>query len=178
MKTWKIDPNHSEITFKVKHLVITTVSGKFTKFDSSLETEKPDFSDAVIRFSADVNSITTGNDQRDNHLRSADFFDAENHPTLSFVSKEFIHKNGSHYVLKGNLTIRGTTRSVDLDVEFGGTQKDFSGNTVAGFEIRGRINRHDFGLAWDGITEDGGVVVSSEVRLDINVEFVKAGVGV
>src|SRR5215471_13173629 len=80
MKTWKIDPNHSEITFKVKHLVITTVSGKFTKFDSSLETEKPDFSDAVIRFSADVNSITTGNDQRDNHLRSADFFDAENHP--------------------------------------------------------------------------------------------------
>lgn len=173
MATWQIDPTHSEITFKVKHLVISTVSGKFTSFEGSVEAEKADFSDAKISFTAAVDSITTGNDQRDGHLKSPDFFDAAGHPKLSFVSSSLEHKSGSDYVLKGDLTLRGTTKPVELSVEFGGTQNDFYGNTVAGFEINGKINRQDFGLAWSAVTEAGGIVVSDEVKLHINVELHK-----
>lgn len=173
MATWQIDPTHSEITFKVKHLVISTVSGKFTSFEGSAESEKDDFSDAKISFSADVDSITTGNEQRDGHLKSPDFFDAAGHPKLSFVSTSFEHKSGTDYVLKGDLTIRGTTKPVALSAEFGGMQNDFYGNTVAGFELNGKINRQDFGLAWSAVTEAGGIVVSDEVKLHINVELHK-----
>ncbi|KYP13232.1 YceI family protein [Flavihumibacter sp. CACIAM 22H1] len=173
MATWKIDPSHSEITFKVKHLVISTVSGKFTEFEGSLEAEQQDFSDAKIQFSAKIDSITTGNEQRDGHLKSPDFFDAAGHPAMTFRSTSLSPISGSDYTLTGDLTIRGTTKPVTLKAEFGGTQVDFYGNTVAGFELTGKINRQDFGLTWAAVTEAGGVVVSDEVKLAINVELIK-----
>jgi polyisoprenoid-binding protein YceI len=173
MATWKIDPSHSEITFKVKHLVISTVSGKFTEFEGSLDAEKEDFSDAKIQFSAKIDSITTGSEQRDGHLKSADFFDAAGHPEMTFSSSSLKHISGSDYELTGDLTIRGTTKPVKLKVEFGGTQDDFYGNTVAGFELTGKINRQEFGLTWSAVTEAGGVVVSDDVKLAVNVELIK-----
>lgn len=172
MATWTIDTAHSEIGFKVKHLVISTVSGKFNSFDGSVVSEKEDFSDAKISFSADIDSIHTGNDQRDGHLKSADFFDAANHPRLSFTSTSF-EKSGDDYKLTGDLTLKGVTRPVTLNVEFGGVQQSMYGQTVAGFEITGKINRQDYGLTWSAVTEAGGVVVSDEVKLLINVEVVK-----
>ena len=172
MATWIIDPSHSEIGFKVKHLVISTVSGKFTSFEGKIEADKADFTDAKISFSADINSIHTGNEQRDGHLKSADFFDAATHPKLSFVSTS-IEKKGDDYKIKGDLTIRGVSKPVSLDVEFGGIQKDFSGNDVAGFEITTRIKRLEYGLHWNAATEAGGIVVSDEVRIVANVEVIK-----
>lgn len=173
MATWKIDASHSEITFKVKHLVISTVSGKFTDFDATVIADKEDFSDAEVTFSAKIESITTGNDQRDGHLKSADFFDAANHPELSFKSTSIKQLSGSDYELNGDLTIRGTTKPITLKAEFGGIQQDFYGNTVAGFELAGKINRQEYGLTWSAVTEAGGVVVSDDVRIAVNVELIK-----
>lgn len=173
MATWTIDNSHSEVNFKVKHLVISTVTGSFKQFEGKVEAEKDDFSDAKVSFSADIDSISTGNEQRDGHLKSADFFDAANHPKLHFVSTGIKKKSDSDYELTGDLSIRGTTHPVSLTVEFGGTQQDFYGNTVAGFEMSGKIKRKDFGLHWDAVTETGGIVVSDEVRLQINVELIK-----
>lgn len=172
MATWTIDPAHSEIGFKVKHLVISTVSGQFKTFEGTVESDKEDFSDAKVKFSADIDSISTGNEQRDGHLKSPDFFDAENHAKLSFESTSFAPKGGE-YKLEGNLTLRGVTKPVTLDVEFGGVQNDMYGRTVAGFEIAGKIKRTEFGLQWNAVTEAGGVVVSDDVKLAINVELVK-----
>lgn len=173
MAKWTIDSAHSEVTFKVKHLVISSVSGKFKSFDASIDAEKDDFSDAKVQFSADVDSIDTGNPQRDGHLKSADFFDAANYPKITFVSTQISSKGGNEYVLKGNLTMRGVTKPVELNVEFGGIQQDFNKNTVAGFEINGKVNRHDFKLAWNGITEAGSIVVSEDVKIHINAEMIK-----
>ena len=173
MATWTIDPNHSEIGFKVKHLVISSVSGKFTNFEGTMECDKEDFSDAKVSFIAYVDSIHTGNDQRDGHLKSADFFDAANHPTLSFVSTSVLHKGDKDYILKGDLTIRGTTKPIELKVEYGGIQQDFYGNTVVGFEINGKVNRQEYGLIWSAVTEAGGIVVSDDVKLNIDVELIK-----
>ncbi|MFT3825453.1 MAG: YceI family protein [Chitinophagaceae bacterium] len=173
MAKWTLDPLHSEVTFKVKHLVISSVTGKFTSIEGSVESEKDDFTDAKIEFSAEVESISTGNDQRDGHLKSPDFFDASSHPKVKFVSTQVSQKDKSDYVVKGDLTIRGVTKPVELQVEFGGTQKDFYGNTVAGFELSGKINRQDFGLQWSAVTETGGIVVSDEVKIFANVELHK-----
>lgn len=173
MATWTIDTNHSEVGFKVKHLVITTVSGKFKSFEGTIQSDNEDFSDAKVEFSADPSSIDTGNDGRDGHLKGADFFDAANHPKITFVSTEAVKKGGNDYVLKGNLTLKGVTKPIQLEVEYNGIQKDFYGNTVAGFEISGKINRQDFGLTWSAVTETGGLVVSDEVRLVLGVEAIK-----
>jgi polyisoprenoid-binding protein YceI len=170
---WAIDAAHSEIQFRVKHLVITTVSGTFDKFEGSAESASDDFSDAKIEFSADVDSINTKQPDRDGHLKSPDFFDAANHPKLTFVSKSFVKKSDTDYVLTGILTIRGTAKTVELTAEFGGTTKDPWGNTKAGFELAGKINRKDFGLSWSAATEAGGLVVSDEVKLQLNVELLK-----
>ncbi|MCR6722230.1 MAG: YceI family protein [Chitinophagaceae bacterium] len=137
MATWTIDNAHSEIGFKVKHLVISTVSGQFKTFEGTVESDKEDFSDAKIKFTADIDSISTGVEQRDGHLKSADFFDAENHPKMTFESTSFA-PNGDDYKLEGNLTLRGVTKPVTLKVEFGGVQADMYGRTVAGFEIEGK----------------------------------------
>jgi polyisoprenoid-binding protein YceI len=173
MNTWKIDPTHSEINFKVKHLVVSTVTGHFSKFDASIETSKEDFSDAKIKFEADINSISTKNEQRDTHLKSADFFDAEKNSKMSFVSKS-VNKISDHEMqVTGNLTIRGVTKEVTLDVIYNGTVAGFGGTEVAGFEVRCKVNRFDFGLQWNAITEAGGVVVSNEVKIEILAEFNK-----
>lgn len=170
---WAIDPTHSEIEFKVKHLMISTVTGKFNSFYAEAETTSDDFSNASIHFHADVNSIDTGNEQRDGHLKSDDFFNAEQFPTLSFASTSFTKKSDSTYVLAGNLTIRDITKPVELAVEFNGVMTDPYGNTKAGFELSGKINRKDFNLKWSATTEAGGVVVSDEVKLVCNVQLVK-----
>jgi polyisoprenoid-binding protein YceI len=173
MTTYKIDTAHSEIQFKVKHLMITNVTGSFTKFDATLETKAPDFSDATISFEADVNSVSTNNEQRDGHLKSDDFFAAEKFPKLSFRSNAFTKLNDGEYLLKGDLTIRDHTKPVELVVEFGGTMTDPWGQEKAGFEINGKINRKDFGLSWGAVTEAGGVVVSDEVKLHLSVQMIK-----
>lgn len=170
---WVIDPAHTEVHFKVKHLVISTVTGSFEKFDGSLTTSEDDFSDAEVEFSADVNSINTNAPDRDAHLKSPDFFDAANFPKLTFKSKKITKTGDDEYKLTGDITIRGTTKEITLDVTFGGTIKDPWGNTKAGFEITGKLNRKDFGLHWSAITETGGVVVADEVKLALNVELAK-----
>lgn len=173
MSTYKIDAAHSEITFKVKHLMISNVNGSFKQFDATMEAEQADFSDAKISFEADVNSISTNNDQRDEHLKSDDFFSAAQFPKITFVSTALTPKSGEDYTLKGDLTIKGVTKPVELAVEFGGTMTDFYGQNKAGFELNGKINRSDFGLTWSAVTEAGGVVVSDEIKLHLAVQMIK-----
>jgi polyisoprenoid-binding protein YceI len=174
MKLWKIDPAHSEVNFKVKHLVISTVTGHFARFDAAIEASKEDFSDARITFEAEVASIGTKNEQRDEHLKSPDFFDAATYPKMSFVSTSAKKVSDHELRVKGNLTIRGVTKEITLDVVYNGTVASFGGSEVAGFEIRGRLNRFDFGLQWSAVTETGGVVVSNEVSIEILAEFQRA----
>jgi polyisoprenoid-binding protein YceI len=169
---WVLDPMHSEVQFKVKHLVISTVTGTFKIFDGALNTETEDFSGADVEFSLDVNSIDTNQTDRDNHLKSADFFNAEEFPVIKFKSTAFT-KDGDDYKLQGHLTIKDVTKPVSLNVEFGGTATDFYGNVKAGFEVTGKINRKEYGLTWDGITEAGSIVVGEDIKLAINVQFAK-----
>lgn len=177
MAQWTLDPAHSEIKFKVKHLVVSTVTGQFKRFSGTVEAQKPDFSDAHIEFEADIDSLSTNNEQRDGHLKSPDFFDAADFPKLSFESTSITRKSDEVYLVAGDMTIRGTKRKITLDVHYNGTVKGFDGD-VAGFEITGKLNRQDFGLRWNALTETGGVIVSDEVRLDIAVELVMAEVEV
>ena len=174
MNVWKIDPVHSEIKFKVKHLVISTVSGHFDKFDAVIESENQDFSGAKITFEADANSINTNNQQRDQHLKSADFFDSANYPKLTFVSKSFKKSGDDVYEMTGDMTMRGITKEITLDVNYNGTAKDLYGNDTAAFEISGKLNRFDFGLQWNVLTEAGGVAVGSEIKIEIFAELKKA----
>lgn len=174
MALWKIDPAHSEVNFKVKHLVVSTVSGRFSTFDATIDAEREDFSDAKITFEADVASIDTKNAQRDEHLKSPDFFDAASHPKMSFVSTSVEKLSDYELVVRGNLAMRGVTREVALEVSYNGTVSGFGGGPVAGFEIRTRLNRFDFGLQWSAVTETGGIVVSNEVKIEILAEFNKA----
>jgi polyisoprenoid-binding protein YceI len=170
---WAIDTAHTEIIFKVKHLVISTVTGKFNKFEGKLETSEEDFSDAEIEFSADVNSIDTNQHDRDAHLKSTDFFDAANYPKLTFKSSGIKKKNESEYSLVGDLTIRGISKQIELSAQYGGLIKDPWGNIKIGFEVNGKISRKEFGLTWNAATETGGLVVADEVKLLINVELAK-----
>lgn len=169
---WTLDPMHSEMQFKVKHLMITTVTGYFKKFDATATTEGEDMSTAAISFSADISSVDTNNNTRDEHLKSEDFFDAENHPQITFENGK-LEGSGDDYVLKGDLTIRGTTKPVELNVEFGGTAVDGYGQTKAGFTISGKIKRKEFGLTWDNVTESGKVVVSDDVRINAEIQLTK-----
>lgn len=168
---WKIDPIHSEIQFKVKHLVISTVTGYFKNFDAQVETENDDLEGADIYFEAETASISTNNDQRDEHLRSDDFFNAEQYPKLTFHSTSFEKVRDNKYKLEGELTIRDVPKPVTLDVVHGGTVQDHTGQTKAGFEITGTINRKEFGLKWNGVTEAGNLVVGNDVKLQLNVQF-------
>ena len=170
---WAIDTAHSEIHFKVKHMMVSTVTGAFNSFEGMVESDGDDFDGADIRFSADVDSISTNNKDRDAHLKSDDFFNAERFPKLTFESTSFTKKSGDNYRLVGDLTIRDVTKRVELDVEYNGTAVDPYGNTKAGFEISGKINRKEFNLKWNAVTEAGGVVVSDEVRLVLNVQLTK-----
>ncbi len=169
---WALDPTHSEVHFKVKHLVISTVTGTFKSFNGGIETENEDFSNADIDFSLDTNSIDTNQEQRDAHLKSADFFDAETYPKIAFKSTSF-KKDGDDYELTGNLTVKDVTKAVTLSVEFGGAATDAYGNEKVGFEITGKISRKEFGLTWSAVTEAGAIVVGDEIKLNINLQFAK-----
>ena len=170
---WKIDLMHSEVLFKVKHLMITTVTGHFKNFNLDVETEGDDFTKASkIAFTADVDSITTNVEQRDAHLKSPDFFDAATHQQIIFEGTK-LEGAGSDYKLHGNFTMRGTTRPITLDVEYGGIVTDPYGQTKAGFTVTGKVSRKEYGLTWDAVTEAGQVVVSDEVKLMCEVQIVK-----
>jgi polyisoprenoid-binding protein YceI len=168
---WVIDPSHSELTFKVKHLMITNVKGLFQNF--SAEIDKEDFKNGTVKVSIDTSSISTNSTDRDNHLKSADFFDVENYKEMTFISNSLSKIDDDEYVLKGILTIRGISKEVSLNVEFGGTNKDPWGNEKAGFSIEGKINRKDWGLNWNAALETGGVLVSDEVKISGEIQFVK-----
>jgi polyisoprenoid-binding protein YceI len=173
MATYKIDVDHSDIMFKVKHLMISTATGYFKKFDATVETEGDDFANAKVYFEADTNSIDTKNADRDNHLKSDDFFNAEQFPKLVFKSTSIEKDGEGEYILKGDLTIRDITKPITLEVDYNGSAKDPYGNERAGFEVKGKINRKDFGLKWSAVTEAGGLVVDDVVKLQMNVEFIK-----
>jgi polyisoprenoid-binding protein YceI len=170
---WAIDPTHSEIGFKVKHMMFSNVSGKFEKFEANAESTGNDFDNATFDFSAETTSIYTGNADRDNHLRSADFFDVESFAALTFKSSAMKKVSDENYELHGDLTIKGISKPVKLSVEFGGIAQDPWGNTKAGFTLTGKINRKEWGLNWNAALEAGGVLVSEEIRLNIDVQLVK-----
>ncbi len=171
---WGIDPTHSEISFKVKHLMISNVKGVFKEFDASIYTTGEDFMTSEIDFWLNPASIDAGVPDRDAHLKSADFFDVENFKQISFKGNtyEAVDNDGS-YTLYGDLTIKGITKQIKLDVEFGGVMKDPWGNEKAGFTLNGKINRKDWGLVWNAALETGGVLVSDDVRISCEVELVK-----
>ncbi len=170
---WVIDPSHSEITFKVKHLMITTVTGYFKKFNLEVETENESFDTAKrIEFTADIDSIDTNNAQRDTHLKSADFFNAEEHSQLKFVGSKY-GSDGDDAKIHGDLTIRGITRPVTFNVEYGGIVVDPYGQTKAGFTVTGKISRKEFGLTWSAVTEAGNVVVSDDIKLNAEIQLIK-----
>jgi len=173
MAYWKIDPTHSEVNFKVKHLVVSSVRGQFNTFNATVESDKEDFSDAKIKFEADINSINTSNEKRNAHLKSPDFFNAGKYPKMIFVSTSVKKISDYELQVKGNLTLRGITKEVTFEVIYNGTVAGFGGNEVAGFEIHGKLNRFDYGLQWNALTEAGGVVVSNEVKIEILAEFNK-----
>ena len=170
---WKVDPSHSEVQFKVKHLMITTVTGYFRKFDLTVETEDEDFTQAKkIEFTAEASSIDTNSEQRDTHLRSADFFDVEKFGQIRYSGK-VLERAGEHYTLTGDLTIRGVTKPVTVDVNFGGIVVDPYGQTKAGFEVEGKISRKEFGLVWNAMTEAGQVVVGDDIRLLCEIQLIR-----
>lgn len=171
--TWKVDRDHSSVSFSVTHLVISEVDGNFKNFEGELTAAKPDLTDAQIFFSVDVFSINTGNDPRDNHLRSKDFLHAEQYPTMTFKSTSFNRITEGKYLLEGELTIRDVTKKVKFNVTYGGTAKDATGKLRAGFKANTYINRFDYNLKWDKMTEAGGMVVDKMVNLELKLEFIK-----
>jgi polyisoprenoid-binding protein YceI len=173
MTKWVLDPTHSEIQFKVKHLMITTVTGYFREFSALAESDGDDFSNAKISFEAKTASIDTNNADRDNHLKSADFFEAEKYPVLKFRSTSMQKAGDGSFKLGGDMTIKDVTKPVTLDVEFGGIMKDPWGNQKAGFSLSGKINRKDWGLNWNAALEAGGVLVSDEVRIFCEIQLVR-----
>lgn len=173
MAKWAVDLLHSEVHFKIKHLVISTVTGSFKKFDGSFESPEGDFSDAKAHFTIDTASVDTNSGERDQHLRSDDFFNCEKYPQMKFESTSISKKTDDEYILQGQITIRDITKSIELDVDYGGQTIDLYAQTKAGFDVTGIINRQDFGLKWSAVTDSGGLVVSNDVRLSISVQFVK-----
>ena len=169
---WVIDPTHSEVQFKVKHLVISTVTGSFKTFEGTAETETEDFDGAKISFSADTTSIDTNQAQRDEHLRSGEFFDSEKFPKLSFTGTS-VKTGDDAYTLKGELTVKDVTKPFEFKAEYGGNMTDFYGQNKSGFEVTGKINRKEFGLTWSAVTEAGGVVVGDDVKIIANIQLIK-----
>lgn len=170
---WTLDPAHSEVSFKVKHMMITNVTGHLRDYSVEVEARDDGFSHADVTFVGKLKSITTGNDQRDEHLRSADFFDVENNAELVFKSRSY-RRDDDEITLEGDLTIKGVTKPIVLDVEFAGVQKDPWGNTKAGFTVKGKLNRKDFGLNWNTALETGGVLVGDEVKINCEIQLVKS----
>ena len=170
---WLIDPTHSEIGFKVKHMMFTNVSGKITKYDAVVETAGDDFSGAVLEFTADIDSLTTSSPERDAHLLGPDFFDAERFPRLNFVARSFKRLDEGDFEITGDLTLHGETKTIKLAAEFGGLMKDPWSNIKAAFSVSGKINRKDWGLVWNAALESGGVLVGEEVTILAEVQLIK-----
>lgn len=165
---WKLDPSHSEVNFKVKHMMIAHSSGQITKFDVTANSDDDQFANPNGTFTAEVASIKTGDDQRDGHLQSADFFNAAEFPTITFVTNKIENEK-----IHGDLTIKGITKPVVLDFDFGGVNKDPWGQTKAGFTISGKINRKDWDLTWNAALETGGFLVGEEVKINVEIQLVK-----
>ncbi len=170
---WSLDPTHSEIGFKIKHLMISNVSGNFNKFAVEVETNGDDFSNAKITASVDVSSINTNNEQRDQHLKNADFFDTEKSSAITFKSTRIEKTDDENFMLYGDLTIKDTTKPIKLSVDYSGTAKDPWGNIKAGFTINGKINRKDFGISYNAVLETGGVMLGEEVKIVGEIQLVK-----
>ena len=169
---WAIDATHSEVHFKVKHLLVSNVTGLFKTFNATVETQGDDISTAKVHFTADVNSISTNNEQRDGHLKTGDFFDAENHPQIIFDGDKMEKVEGDNYKLYGTLTMRGVSKQIVLNVEYGGTMQDPWGNTRVGFSVSGKINRKDYGVSFSMVSETGSILLGEEVTLNASAEFV------
>ena len=170
---WAIDPTHSEILFKVKHLLISKVTGQFKQFTATVTTEGDDIATAKVHFTADIESISTNNEQRDAHLKNTDFFDATTHPQLTFESTKLEKIDDEKYKLHGTLTMRGTSKPIVLDVEYGGMTKDPWGFTRVGFEVTGKISRKEFGVSFSPVSETGGLLLGDDVAVHVQTEFVK-----
>ncbi|REK52052.1 MAG: hypothetical protein C6W55_17650 [Thermobacillus sp.] len=170
---WAVDTTHSSIDFSIRHMMIAKVKGSFNQFEASIEADPNDLTTADIAFSVDVASIDTRNDDRDAHLRSADFFDAENHPKMTFKATKIVKTGDGEYEVTGDLTIRGVTRSETFRVTFEGAGKDPWGNHKAGFSAEGTIKRSDYGLTWNAALETGGVLVGDEVKIHLEIEAVE-----
>lgn len=170
---WSVDNTHSEVQFKVKHLVISTVTGSFRNFTGGINTMGEGLENAIASFEVDANSIDTNVADRDAHLKSDDFFNAEKYPKLMFKNGKFTKKLDDEYTLTGDFTIRDITKQVSLDVALGGIMDDPYGQTKMGMEVSGKINRKEFGLKWSAVTEAGGVMVGDDVKLHLNLQFVK-----
>jgi polyisoprenoid-binding protein YceI len=171
--TWTVDKAHTNVKFSISHLVISDVEGRFKTFDGTMESSKADFSDAKINFTVEVASINTDNENRDNHLKSPDFFDAAKFPQMKFVSTSFVSLGDNKYTLVGNLTIRDVTKPVSFDVKYGGTVNAMGG-THAGFKATTTINRFDYNLKWSNTTDSGGLVAGKDVEITLNVDFKKS----
>lgn len=169
--TWSIDPNHSEVQFKVKHLAISNIAGTFKTFKGDVISSTDDFDNAEINLLIEADSIDTNHEIRDGHLKAEEFFDTRQFPEIIF--KGLLHKKAGDYELRGDLTIRQNTRRIVLDVEFTGAGKGRNGDTRAGFEVNGKINRKDYGLTWSMLTETGGLIVGEEIKLHFDIQLIK-----
>lgn len=171
---WALDQAHSEVNFTVRHMMIARVNGTFRDFSADIEFDPEDLTTANVKFTVDVASIDTRNEDRDNHLKSADFFDVENHPEMTFVAKNLVKKGDTEYEVTGDLTMRGVTKPETFQVTYGGVAKDpFTGVEKSGLTVSGTINRTDYGLKWNQALETGGVLVSEEVKIDVHLELIK-----
>lgn len=170
---WGYDTSHAKVGFSIGHFGISETEGKFIKFDGTVLSDQDDFSDAKIQITIDANSIDTEEPQRDDHLKSADFFDTQNFPILSFISTSLKSVGKNKYVLTGDFSMHGVTKEISLEAIYRGRVVDPYNNTKAGFEITGLIDRTDFGLDWNGTLAAGGILVNNEVELDINIELIK-----
>lgn len=170
---WQIDTSHSDIQFSVRHMMISKVRGRFESFSGTVNFDETNPTNTTVNVEVDLNSINTRDEKRDGHLRSADFFDVENHPTMTFVSKKVEQTDEFNGRLIGDLTIRGVTHEITLDVQYSGTAKSPWGTTSAGFSAKGKLNRKAFGLNWNAALETGGVLVGEDVEIAIELEIVK-----
>lgn len=175
---WLLDPMHSELQFKIKHLMISNISGFLKNFHAEVETEEEDFSTAKINMVAQMDSISTNNEQRDAHLRNSDFFEVKKYPELKFKSTKVEKVDSDTFALHGDLTMKGVTKTVKLNVEFNGVMKDPWGNERAAFAVTGKINRTDWGVNFNSVLETGGAVLGEEVKINSEIELVKQEVGV
>lgn len=172
MKTYKIDQVHSNVSFKIRHLLISNVTGNINNFDAILEKPNEDFTDAKVTFTADMSSVSTNNEQRDGHLKSADFFDVEKFPELKFVSTNVKKTGDTEYAITGDLTIKDVTKPLVINAEFNGETVDGYGQTKIGFEADAKLNRKEYGLTWSMATEAGQIVVGDDVKLHFDIQFI------